>query len=76
MPDCSSKSKKAHTIRVGASVVSQASKHHENAFRVCRELAGEDSNFYLSYKQLGDRIGIDSTQAGRILRQFIPLYLA
>lgn len=52
---------------------SQASKHHETAFRVCRELADKDSNFYLSYKQLGDRIGIDSTQAGRILKQFIPL---
>lgn len=44
-----------------------------SAFRVCRELADEDSSFYLSYKQLGDRIGIDSTQAGRILKQFIPL---
>ena len=43
--------------------------NHQFSFRLCRSLAGESQEFYLSCNQLGERIGIHMNQASRILRK-------
>ena len=49
--------------------------HEQEAFRICRDLALLQSpakvpeQFYMSFNQLGDRLGIYPTQAQRIMRQ-------
>lgn len=49
------------------------SHNHAAAFRVCRELAGEEGFFFLSNAELGNRIDLDRQQANRLLRQLTGL---
>src|ERR1035437_2159794 len=50
-------------------------EHEQNAFRICRDLAmrpkpeREPMTFFISFDQLGTRLGIFSMQAQRIMRQ-------
>jgi hypothetical protein len=45
------------------------------AFRICRDLTvkSADSQFFMSERELGERLGCHPTQAGRILRRFCDL---
>jgi hypothetical protein len=51
------------------------SQPEQDAFRICRDLAllpepkREPRTFFMSFNQLGDRLGIYPTQAQRIMRQ-------
>lgn len=51
-------------------------ERERDAFRICRDLAmlpepkREPLTFFMSFTQLGDRLGIFPTQAQRIMRQF------
>ncbi len=51
-------------------------EHERGAFRICRDLAllqepeREPGTFFMSFNQLGDRLGIFPMQAQRIMRQF------
>jgi len=56
-------------------------ERERDAFRICRDLAllpnpqREPLTFYMSFNQLGGRLGIYPTQAQRILRQFASVGL-
>jgi hypothetical protein len=54
-------------------VLVEISRNHAAAFRVCRELAGEDGTFFLSCAELGKRIDLDGKQAQRLLGQLVGL---
>jgi hypothetical protein len=56
------------------------SEEEQNVFRICRDLAGLPNRpagpgtFFLSSRQLGDRLGIDPMAAHRILGRFSARY--
>jgi hypothetical protein len=52
-------------------------QHEQDAFRICRDLASlagakrEPNTFFMSFNQLGDRLGIYPMTAQRIMRQLV-----